>query len=1730
MAPRPVVVPIKGDTRHLEASLRSIDGRLARTQQTASRFGSALAAAFAGGAVLRGLSAVATTTAEFDTVVREAGSAAGASRREMDLLGKSARRLGVEQKLGAVGATEAAKAQRELIKAGLSVKDALGGATRAVLTAASADGADITRTSEAVAQALMMFEMRGKDARKVADQFATVAATTSSSIEGVAESFVTGSAAARQIGVSFKDTNVTLAALALAGTKGAEAGTAMKSAYMQLAKPTDAAKEAMRKYGLELFDGNKNLKSAREIAGELERGLGGLSNKTRTATLQTLAGTYGFRTLAALMQQGSDGAGRLTEAMGKQGTAAKMAADRNAGLGGTIAAAKAGWQEFKLVVGEAIAPQATKALQSLTRSLSEAGKSGELKELLGDLGDGLGTVVQVGETAANAGGALVKAWSGVPRPMRDAAAAMTVAALAAAKLNAALGITGMGRGRAAAGGAASAAAAGGLAAGGRNVVVSPALPGPVGLRGVPGMYALQRSFGDSRIGAAMTATGARNIGWRGGAAMAGAGALGGVLGGGNMLQAGASGAMAGMMLGGPWGAAGGAIAAAAGTGLVNLLKGRAANAAAEMGRRAGQEVQRSIGRGFTASAQATLTQLRTETAKAQAALDKEAGRGGAADPDKTRDRRESWEQAARREGRAFGRSWQQRVSGTRFQSTTSLSRDFISRAQNLDTPGQKEATRMGVAYVRELERQGKLTKGATERFKKELRKYLHFDEKATVRAQLRVDLKKDAGKVADELKSKLTKNGKLSIDVTVPTKGDLDIGNLLKSAKRQREELRKIEQGRTGASKKEKDAAKDARVELDKLTARYERKTREARKEAAANQLQAERKAAQQAVDPVGRLADNYKRLADAKRDFIEMGDVDFGDGNPLLNDSGPSVPTKPRKPQGRRRGGRINRFQSGGMVPVAVSPGEAIQYPNGSWGMVPGEPVAADNVFGYLPVGAKVFTGHGQALLAAGASPNQALANQLPHFQKGGSVGPARVAQAARSAGLSGTRLVTATAIAGAESGYRPGATGVNKDARGRVTSIDRGAWQINSVHKQYDARRLFELGYNARAMAAISKGGANWSPWVTYKTGAYKTYMTGARAAAVKSRGGAGEFGDKSYKAPIILGRSKAGRTGLVEDAFSQGFQRGLSGYGYDDRRKFGSPILRGISDALASGTYERELTARGGGSGFDGGSGIAGKGWLRPTASGAVSSNYGRRRAPTKGASSNHDGVDIGVPVGTPVRAVKAGTVTKAGPNGGYGNYVRLAHSGGYASFYAHLSSIGVARGDRVKRGQKIALSGNTGTSTGPHLHFGMAKGGRSVNPASIIKFARGGLVGRKPKLTPQQKFRRKGLTGGIGDVNIAAGLGRGGSDFYKALAAATDDALWWQLDIRRQQLQQAVNRGGDARFVARARAALSIVEEEMGTQVGRAAGQALKRAGAITQNLSTLQALHRAHGIEGSPAAIAAQIAEITRFQSAVPKDMQAAQQALRRAERRGDKAAADETRNAIKELGAQSLEASATMADLQRAAAEAARAQTEEALARGVEWAGLTTGLWDDVAALRAQGDDFQGAAWAAALRGDAATRGRYELQAAQARKQADDLALEQTRADRRVGDKALDLEAAWASLTETLDDDLAVARKREAAKQAALDSAVAAGDTDDQVALIAELKAIRDEIKAGNAEQKASTEQQLELERQRRQEAEATIRALSSQNPQQVFAGAISGVIGGQIRTRVGFPAGGVRY
>lgn len=124
------------------------------------------------------------------------------------------------------------------------------------------------------------------------------------------------------------------------------------------------------------------------------------------------------------------------------------------------------------------------------------------------------------------------------------------------------------------------------------------------------------------------------------------------------------------------------------------------------------------------------------------------------------------------------------------------------------------------------------------------------------------------------------------------------------------------------------------------------------------------------------------------------------------------------------------------------------------------------------------------------------------------------------------------------------------------------------------------------------------------------------------------------------------------------------------------------------------------------------------ITPPVTGRITSGYGMRQDPVDGKMRQHNGIDIAMPEGTPVMPAAPGKVVFSGNSGGYGNCVVIEHENGMATLYAHNSANNVKTGEVIDKNKVIALSGSTGKSTGPHLHFEVRRHGLPIDPMDAV----------------------------------------------------------------------------------------------------------------------------------------------------------------------------------------------------------------------------------------------------------------------------------------------------------------------------------------------------------------------------------------------------------------------------
>lgn len=326
--------------------------------------------------VVAGMAAIAAAKVSFDVVagaiastvnvamsfekqMSGIGAVSGATAAEMDKLHDKALQLGSDT---AFSASQAAAGMEELVKAGVSVEDVLGGAADASVALAAAGGTDLAKSAEIAAAAMNNFGLTGKELPRIADLVAGAANASAISVEDFGYSLQASGAVANLVGMDFDDLAVAITAMGNAGIKGGDAGTSLKTFLSNLIPTTDKQIGLFKKLGLitadganQFFDASGSLKDFNQVAGVLQESLQGLSDKQKVAALDTMFGSDAIRAAAVIADTGAEGWDNLAKKMGDI-KASDVAATRIDNLAGVMDAFKGTIETVQIKLGEALLP------------------------------------------------------------------------------------------------------------------------------------------------------------------------------------------------------------------------------------------------------------------------------------------------------------------------------------------------------------------------------------------------------------------------------------------------------------------------------------------------------------------------------------------------------------------------------------------------------------------------------------------------------------------------------------------------------------------------------------------------------------------------------------------------------------------------------------------------------------------------------------------------------------------------------------------------------------------------------------------------------------------------------------------------------------------------------------------------------------------------------------------------------------------------------------------------------------------------------------------------------------------------------------------------------------------------------------------------------------------------------------------------------------------------------
>ena len=333
-----------------------------------------LGAAAGTAAVGAGLGLIATkavdASTEFNKSMSAVAATANATASELDTLSRAALDAGASTSFSA---SEAATAEAELARAGLSVADIISGGLSGALDLAAAGQLDLADAAITTAQALNTFNLEGDQASRVADVLAAGANKSAADVGSLSLALSQGGLVAKQTGLSLEETVGVLSLFADNALVGSDAGTSLKTALQRLVPQSTEAKQAMDDLGLSFFDAQGRFVGIEETAQRLQNALSSLSTEQRQAALNTIFGSDAIRAVGLLYEAGASGVKEYTDAVNDQGAAQRTAAIMLDNLAGDLGALSSAWDNFLIGIGDKADGGLRDLVQGLTGVVNDLG-------------------------------------------------------------------------------------------------------------------------------------------------------------------------------------------------------------------------------------------------------------------------------------------------------------------------------------------------------------------------------------------------------------------------------------------------------------------------------------------------------------------------------------------------------------------------------------------------------------------------------------------------------------------------------------------------------------------------------------------------------------------------------------------------------------------------------------------------------------------------------------------------------------------------------------------------------------------------------------------------------------------------------------------------------------------------------------------------------------------------------------------------------------------------------------------------------------------------------------------------------------------------------------------------------------------------------------------------------------------------------------------------------------
>ena len=348
-----------------------------------------MAGMVAAGTAIAGVAAASVEVGKaFESQMSTVAAISGATAQEFAAMEAKAKEMGATTQFSA---TEAGQAMEYMAMAGWKSADMVDG-IEGIMNLAAASGEELASTSDIVTDALTAFGMSASESGKFADVLAAASSNANTNVAMMGESFKYVAPLAGTLGYTAEDTSIALGLMANAGIKGSQAGTSLKTALARMSAPTAKQAAAMKKLGISLTDSEGNMKSLREVTGDLRTSFAGMSESEQAAAASTIFGKEAMSGMLAIINAGESDFDKLTAAIdGSAGAAERMAAVRLDNLEGDITLLKSAAEGLGIEIYQGMnapmreaAQAASGYLAQMNAAFQEGGFSG-MAEAIGDV-------------------------------------------------------------------------------------------------------------------------------------------------------------------------------------------------------------------------------------------------------------------------------------------------------------------------------------------------------------------------------------------------------------------------------------------------------------------------------------------------------------------------------------------------------------------------------------------------------------------------------------------------------------------------------------------------------------------------------------------------------------------------------------------------------------------------------------------------------------------------------------------------------------------------------------------------------------------------------------------------------------------------------------------------------------------------------------------------------------------------------------------------------------------------------------------------------------------------------------------------------------------------------------------------------------------------------------------------------------------------------------------------